>query len=133
METLRAKWQRRRWLEKTGVPNALKVRTAQWTRAMFKGGKDAVNAITDPKGKLWDGTKKKLGIETPLDKAKDKIFGKEVEMKDVVKDFKEADEKYRQLKSELDSMPSENDMLQNMRDLKSQLSSVEKKLAGGGK
>ena len=130
-EALKAKWQRRRWLENTGLPNAKKVRTAQWMRTAFKGGKDAVDAVTDPKGKLWDGTKKKLGIETPLDKAKDKVFGKEVEMKDVVREFKEADEKVKELQRELDSMPSEEKMLQEMRDLKAQLSKVQSRLQGG--
>jgi chromosome segregation ATPase len=105
-------------------------------RAVFLGGKKIVEGITDPKGQIYEGVKDKLGIETPLDKMKDGFWGKEVEMKDVGKDWKAARDEYQRLKAQLDGMPSQRDMLDQNNSLNQQINQINtdlQKLSPGGK
>jgi hypothetical protein len=132
---LRKQWFDRKALE-DAVYKAKMLDHKHAIRAMFLGGKQVVDGITDPKGQIYDGVKKKLGIETPLDKLKDGFWGKQVEMKDVAKDWKAARDELQRLQGELNGMPSKEDMLGSMRDLNQKIGQVDyqlSKLQSGGK
>lgn len=128
---------RKRWFDRKALEEAVRkaklLDKKHGIRAIFLGGKKITEGITDPKGAIYDGVKKKLGIETPLDKMKDGFWGKEVEMSDVGKDWKAARQEYQRLKAELDGMPSQRDMLDQNSELNRQISEINAKLAAGGK
>lgn len=131
---------RKRWFERKALEEAVRkaklLDKKHGIRAVFLGGKKIVEGITDPKGQIYEGVKDKLGIETPLDKMKDGFWGKEVEMKDVGKDWKAARDEYQRLKAQLDGMPSQRDMLDQNNSLNQQINQINtdlQKLSHGGK
>jgi hypothetical protein len=128
---LQAKWKRKKWLANTGVPRAFTIRTKHLVRAGGKATIKTVQVVTDPKGALWDGAKEKMGIKTPLDKIKEKTFGKEVPMPEIVKEAEEADRIWRELDNELKAMPSDEQMISELHKLNGRIASIDGKLAGG--
>ncbi len=128
---LQAKWKRKKWLSNTGVPRAFTIRAKHLVRAGGKATIKTVQVVTDPKGAFWDGAKEKMGIKTPLDKIKEKTFGKEVPMPEIVKEAEEADRIWRELDNELKAMPSDEQMINELHKLTGKIASIDGKLAGG--
>jgi hypothetical protein len=128
---LQAKWKRKKWLANIGVPRAFTIRTKHLIRAGGKATIKTVQVVTDPKGSFWDGAKEKMGIKTPLDKIKEKTFGKEVPMPEIVKEAEEADRIWRELDNELKAMPSDEQMISELHKLNGKIASIDGKLAGG--
>jgi hypothetical protein len=128
---LQAKWKRKKWLANIGVPRAFTLRTKHLIRAGGKATIKTVQVVTDPKGALWDGAKEKMGVKTPLDKIKEKTFGKEVPMPEIVKEAEEADRIWRELDNELKAMPSDEQMISELHKLNGKIATIDGKLAGG--
>ena len=131
---LQEMWKRKKWL-KNAVPEAYKQRAFQVARSGSKPAKDLVEAISDPKKKIAEEVLNKLGIKTELDKAKAKNpftkTGVDIPQSEIIDDLKKADVNYRDLKKELDNMPADEQMLDEMKRLTKKISGIDDKLAGG--
>ena len=131
MQELRETKQKRNEIEKKKI-EAYRQYVKHGFRGMFKGGKEIFEAVSDPKDKIWEGVKKKMDVETPLDKAKEKAFGKEVEMKDIAEDMKKTKAKYDEIKQELDKMPSAEDLYKQGHDKMEEIRRLKRQIKNGG-
>jgi len=131
---LQAMWKQKKWL-KTAVPEAYKQRAFQVARAGSKPAQDFVEAVSDPKKAIAKGVLDKLGIKTAEDKLKAKNpftkTGVDIPQSEIIDDLKKADANYRDLKKELDNMPTDEQMLDEMKRLTKKISGIDDKLAGG--
>ena len=122
----------RNWLINVGIPNAKRVYTLHiGLRAGTKMAIETGKAITDPKGMAIDKVKEKTGLKEPADYLKEKYFGKDVPVTEIVKDAQAAKKKIDELKGELDTLPSGEELESHIRALKYQIGVVDKKLGGG--
>jgi len=131
---LQEMWKRKKWL-KTAVPEAYKKRAFQVGRAGAKPAQDLMEAVTDPKKAIAKGIKDKLGIKTEIDKQQEKNpftkTGKDIPQSEIIDDLKKADTNYQNLKKELDNMPTDEQMLDQMKRFTKKIAGIDGKLAGG--
>jgi hypothetical protein len=131
---LQEMWKRKKWL-KTAVPEAYKKRAYQVARAGSKPAQDLMEVISDPKKKIAEETLNKLGIKTEIDKAKAKNpytkTGVDIPQSEIIDDLKKSDANYRALKKELDNMPTDEQMLDQMKRFTKKIAGIDGKLAGG--
>ena len=131
---LQEMWKRKKWL-KQAVPEAYRKRAFQVARSGSKPAKDLVEAISDPKKKILEETLNKLGIKNELEKAKAKNpftkTGVDIPQSEIIDDLKKADASYRDLKKELDNMPTDEQMLDQMKRFTKKIAGIDDKLAGG--
>lgn len=129
-QEIRNTWQERRQIQEE-YDQARREYTRQGIRTMFKMGKETVEACTDPKGTIYDGVKEKMGIETPLDKAKEDVFGREVTTEELTSEWVEIQTRRREIRSRLDSMPSREEMLEETREIKRKIRDAQQQIEQG--
>ncbi|MDO9325451.1 MAG: hypothetical protein Q7T80_10900 [Methanoregula sp.] len=131
---LQEMWKRKKWLE-TAVPEAYKQRAYQALRAGSKPVQDVVDIITDPKKAAAKKILEKVGIKTAEENLKAKNpftkTGVDIPQSEIIDDFKNADTSYRDLKKELDNMPTDEQMKDQMKRFTQKISVIDGKLAGG--
>jgi len=131
---LQAKWKRKKFLEKE-VPKAYKKKWFQGVRSNVNTVNTTQKAIREPIKTIANGVKDKLGIKTEQDKREEKNpfskTGKDVPQSEIIEDFAKAREEWEKLKTELDGMPSDQDMLDRMRQLNRMISNINGQLGGG--
>ena len=136
---LQALWQRKKWLDNVGIPNAIKTRTLQFGRTFVDPvGKVITSLGTDPANPLStiaNGVKDKLGIKTSMDKIQERNpftkTGVDVPQSEIIKSFKNADDAVKDLKAEFNRMPSDEQMKDEMHRLTSKMGTIDDQLAGG--
>ncbi|MCP1715929.1 hypothetical protein J2T58_001803 [Methanocalculus alkaliphilus] len=129
-QEIRSTWQERREIQ-ADYERAQREYKRQGVRTMFKMGKETWDAVTDPKQTIYDGVKEKLEIETPLDEAKEELFGREVTTKELTSEWQEIQTRRRELRSRLDSMPSKEEMLEETREIKRKIRDTQQQIERG--